>query len=61
MSEDSWSIILIIGVSSWIVSSVMFMLKAFPERNIFDGRAAMRWGIAFTVSFSVWIIGLLNA
>jgi len=61
MSHDLWSIVLLIGAAGWIASSIFFMFKAFPERDIFNSASGMRWGGAVIVSFVVWIIGMLNA
>lgn len=61
MSHDIWSVILLSGVISWIISSIMFMLRAFPKKDEFAVKAGIRWGAASLVSFSVWILGLLNA
>lgn len=61
MSHDIWSIILLAGLSGWILSSIMLAFKAFPEKDVFDAKAGLRWGGALVVSFSVWIIGILNA
>ncbi|MFA7403050.1 MAG: hypothetical protein WC007_03585 [Pelobacteraceae bacterium] len=61
MSHDLWSIILVIGVALWIASCITFMFKAFPQRGVFDSKAGLRWGVAITVSFVIWIVGLLNA
>lgn len=61
MSHDIWSIVLLLGVVSWIVSSIAFMFYSFPRRGEFVIKAAIRWGGASLVSFLVWILGLLNA
>lgn len=61
MSHDLWSIFLLLGLSGWITSSIMFMFRAFPERDVFNATSGMRWGGAVVVSFVVWVIGLLNA
>ncbi len=61
MSHDLWSIFLLLGLSGWITSSIMFMFRAFPERDVFNSASGIRWGGAVIVSFAVWVIGLLNA
>lgn len=61
MGHETWSVIVIAGLSAWIFTSIMLMLKAFPEKGAFDSSAGIRWGAASAVSFAVWIIGLLNA
>ncbi|MFZ4856269.1 MAG: hypothetical protein ACOYL3_07715 [Desulfuromonadaceae bacterium] len=61
MEHDIWSVILIAGLTGWLFSSIMLMLKAFPARDVFVAAAAIRWGITSIISFFIWIIGLLNA
>ena len=61
MSHDIWSVILIIGLIGWLFSSIMLMLKAFPQKNVFITSAGIRWGSAALVSFFVWIAGMLKA
>jgi len=59
--HDIWSVILIVGLIGWLLSSIMLILKAFPQRNIFLASAGIRWGSAAVVSFFIWVAGLLNA
>ncbi len=61
MLHDFWSVILIAGLSGWIFSSIMLMLKAFPAKDVFVESAGIRWGTTAIISFAIWIIGLLNA
>ncbi len=61
MSDDIWSIVLLSGVVSWIVSSIAFMFYSFPRKGEFVAKSAIRWGGVSLVSFLVWILGLLNA
>lgn len=61
MSDDFWSLILIFGLFGWIVSSIIFMFRAFPEKDVFSPVAGVRWGSAMIVSFAVWVVGMLNA
>jgi len=61
MSHDIWSIVLLSGVVSWIVSSIAFMFYAFPRKGEFVVKSAIRWGGISLVSFLVWVLGLLNA
>lgn len=61
MGHDLWSVILIAGLTGWLFSSIMFMLKAFPVRDVFVASAGIRWGSVGGISFVIWIIGLLNA
>jgi len=61
MIHDIWSVILIVGLIGWLFSSIMLMLKAFPQRDVFLASAGIRWGSAAVVSFFIWVAGLLNA
>lgn len=61
MGHDLWSVILIAGLTGWLFSSILFMLKAFPVRDVFVESAGIRWGTVGGISFVIWIIGLLNA
>lgn len=61
MSDDIWSIVLLSGVVSWIVSTIAFMFFSFPRKDEFDAKSGMRWGGASLISFFVWIIGMINA
>lgn len=61
MSHDIWSVVLLFGVVSWIVTSVVFMFYTFPQKGVFVVKSGIRWGGASLVSFFIWILGLLNA
>lgn len=61
MSDDIWSIILLFGIVSWIVTTIAFMMFSFPRKDEFDVKSGLRWGGASLVSFLIWIMGLLNA
>jgi hypothetical protein len=61
MRHDLWSIILIAGLTGWLFSSIMLMLKAFPVKDVFVASAGIRWGAIGVISFFIWIIGMLNA
>ncbi|MFA7060288.1 MAG: hypothetical protein WC156_05660 [Pedobacter sp.] len=61
MSDNIWSLVLLTGMLGWITSSLVFIFKVFPGRGQFEARPALKWGCVFVVSFTVWIVGLLNA
>ncbi len=61
MIHDFWSVVLIIGLIGWLLSSIMLMFRAFPQKDVFVVSSGIRWGLAGVVSFFVWIIGMLNA
>ena len=59
--HEIWSVILIVGVFGWLFSSIMLMLKAFPQKDVFVVTSGIRWGTASVISFFIWVIGMLNA
>lgn len=61
MSRDLWSVILIAGLTGWLFSSIMLMLKAFPKKDVFVAASGIRWGTAAVISFFIWVVGMLNA
>jgi hypothetical protein len=61
MVHEIWSVILIAGLIGWIFSSIMLMLKAFPQRDAFVVSSGIRWGSAGVISFFIWVAGMLNA
>jgi hypothetical protein len=61
MSNDFWSIFLLLGLAGWITSSIMLMFRVFPEKDVFNASSGMRWGGCVIVSFVVWVVGMLNA
>ena len=56
-----WSVTLIIGLICWLFSSIMLMLRAFPQRNVFVASSGIRWGSAAIIAFFIWVVGMLNA
>lgn len=61
MSSGFWSGIVLLGLGGWIAATLMLLFKGFPERNVFNSAAALKWGIVLLVCYAVWIAGLLNA
>jgi hypothetical protein len=53
--------IIIVSLILWIASTLGFIFKAFPARGQFEAHLALKWGVAVVVSFTIWIVGLLNA
>jgi hypothetical protein len=60
MAHEIWSVILIAGLTGWLFSSIMLMLKAFPHKDVFIVSSGIRWGAASVISFFIWVIGMLN-
>ncbi len=61
MSHEYWSIVVVLGLAGWIASMLMFIFKAFPQRDRFEKRPALIWGGCVIVFFAAWITGLLHA
>lgn len=40
---------------------LVFLFKAFPGRGLFEVKAARTWGLVVLFSYSLWIVGMLNA
>jgi|GEM_PF-714812 len=61
MLRDIWSVILITGLIGWLFSSIMLMLRAFPQKDVFVVSTGIRWGLAAVISLFIWVVGMLNA
>jgi len=61
MLRDIWSVILITGLIGWLFSSIMLMVRAFPQKDVFVVSTGIRWGLAAVISFFIWVVGMLNA
>ena len=61
MSDVVWSIVTLIGLAGWIISTIIFIFKAFPARGVFVAQQARIWGGALLASYAVWIVGMINA
>lgn len=61
MLHEGWALLCQLGLWGWIVSAVGFIMKAFPSRNVFDKRSAIRWGVCLLGGYVVWIVGMVMA
>lgn len=61
MSDNAWSMVILAGLAGWIVSTIIFIFRAFPSRGVFVVQQARIWGVALLASFGIWILGLINA
>jgi hypothetical protein len=52
---------MLLGLTGWILSAIIFLFRVFPRRGLFEAREARVWGAAVLVSYGVWIVGMLNA
>ena len=59
--RDFWSVTLIAGLIGWLFSSIMFMIKAFPQKDAFVVSSGIWWGSATVISFFIWVVGMLLA
>lgn len=56
-----WEISCLFGLWGWVLCVVIFILKSFPCRGVFRGRAALPWGIATALFFALWLFGMSRA
>lgn len=61
MSSTFWSVLCVAGLWGGVFCTVFLILQAFPARDRFDGRPAVRWGVAGLLCFVIWIIGMTRA
>lgn len=58
--NEWWALVSLAGLWGWILSVILFILKAFPRNGQFD-KAGLRWGLISVVAFGVWILGMTQA
>lgn len=61
MLHEGWAVICQAGLWGWIMSTIVFIVKAFPRRNVMNVKAAVVWGVVSAVLFTVWILGMVMA
>jgi hypothetical protein len=61
MSDGVWSIVTLIGLAGWVISTIIFIFRSFPARGVFVAQQARIWGSVLLVSYAVWIAGMINA
>ena len=61
MSSTFWSIVCVTGVWGFVICTIFLILRAFPARNSFEGRTALKWGAGVLLFFMVWIVGMMQA
>ncbi|MBJ6800670.1 hypothetical protein [Geomonas propionica] len=61
MPSTLWSIICVAGLWGFVTCTIFFILRAFPARDSFQGKAALRWGAGVLLFFVVWIVGMMQA
>ncbi|GFO56165.1 hypothetical protein GMSM_31720 [Geomonas sp. Red276] len=60
MVNGFWSVACVAGLWAFVGCTVVFILKGFRARGVFDVRASLPWGVALLVSFLFWMIGMAN-
>ena len=61
MISEGWALICMAGFYGWILSTLGFILKAFPVKGTFRGRPAALWGGAIIIFYTMWLTGMYNA
>jgi len=61
MLHDGWAVVCQTGLWGWIMSTIVFIVKAFPRRNVMNVKEGGIWGVASAVLFMVWILGMVMA
>lgn len=61
MGHAQGSIVLLLGLWGWIVSTFVFIFRTFPRQGAFEAGPALRWGGSVLFFFFLWIVGLLVA
>lgn len=61
MSREIWALFCEIGFWGWVLGFCGFLSFSFPARNTLKGRAAVPWGLAFLLFYSLWIAGMMQA
>ncbi len=56
-----WSVVSQIGFWGWLATTAGFILTVFPQRGVFRGGAALRWGMPMLLSYVVWVVGMLQS
>lgn len=61
MLHEGWAVICQAGLWGWVISTIVFIVKAFPRRNVLNKKAAVSWGLVTVAFFVVWILGMVMA
>jgi hypothetical protein len=49
------------GLVGWLIAALIFIFRVFPSRGEFTARPAIIWGAVLSLSYLLWIVGMLNA
>ncbi len=56
-----WGVVTEIGFWGWCLTTIGFLLVAFPARSAFSRVRATCWGIPLFLFYLIWVAGMLNA
>lgn len=57
---NEWGVLLTLtGVWGWIGCMLIFIFRAFPSRDLFNGKEAFKWGGGSLLCFFIWITGMM--
>jgi hypothetical protein len=60
MSNQFWSLLSISSLWGWIFLTIGLIINVFKQRDIIVRKKAISWGIGIVLSYSIWIIAMLN-
>ena len=58
MTSEVWFVIAISSFWAWVVTSLLFIFKAFPRYGIFNARLALIWGSESFFCAILWVVAL---
>jgi len=56
-----WGVVTEIGFWGWCLTTIGFLLAAFPARSVYSRKGATLWGVPLVLFYLVWVAGMLNA
>ena len=61
MTAETWALLCEVGFWGWVLSTVGFILRSFPARNLMKAGSAAAWGVVFLAFYTLWIISMAHA
>ncbi len=59
--NTAWSVVAQAGFWGWLVTTIGFILTAFPHRGFFRSGTALRWGVPMLLFYALWSVGMFKA
>jgi hypothetical protein len=59
--NEPWSVVCVVGLWGFVLSTVGLILQGFPARGVLAVRPCLRWGSALLVCFLCWVVGMAHA